>query len=100
VEGLLLFYEQHSIEKIANLKLSGFTVLFSGEQVLWNETMFMVKIWFWVDHNAPVRTAHDLSRVWIQKNNNRTIHTTQGCQKKLRRFDQVSDLKSTLLALC
>ena len=37
--------------------------------VLWNENKFIVKIWYRIDHNAPLRTAHDLSRVWIQKNN-------------------------------
>jgi len=34
-----------------------------------------------IDHNAPLRTVHDLSRVWIQKNNYCMSDMTQGCSK-------------------
>ena len=44
------------------------SVLFSGEQCTLDEIKFIVKIWYRIDHNAPLRTVHDLSRVWIQKN--------------------------------
>ena len=33
-----------------------------------DEIKFIVKIWYKIDHNAPLKTVHDLSRVWIQKN--------------------------------